>query len=284
MLISLDELSSLPSKEIFAKYNIDKDQLYYLRKKNNISVRKTYLEEDILSLTLEEASIKYKVHKSTIQHERSKLRKKYPGISFTNPPHEIYCDEDTFKCIDTEGKAWLLGWVATDGHAGERQLCWSLSKKDEEVLLKFKEILKFQGDVKYLKIGKFDIARLTIGGRGLCDSLSNYGMQGNKTSTVDFPPIREDLKRHFIRGCFEGDGNINEWTFSISGVSPLVYSIADEVKKSTGVELVKYTRKALKLIRGNKPDWDFMKWIYNDATYVLDRKYSKYLEMSAKLK
>jgi len=37
-----------------------------------------------------------------------------------------------------------------------------------------------------------------------------HGCLNNKTFIITFPELREDLKRHFIRGYFDGDGSISD--------------------------------------------------------------------------
>ncbi len=65
----------------------------------------------------------------------------------------------------------------------------------------------------------------TIAHQGVCRDLMAHGLHPRKSRTIQFPDAPLDLQRHFVRGCWDGDGSIWEsgrrrsaWTASfVSG-------------------------------------------------------------------
>lgn len=60
-----------------------------------------------------------------------------------NPNCKYQIDHNMFTHIDTANKAYLLGWIASDGHINKHN--WSISiqihKKDIDCLIKLKDII-----------------------------------------------------------------------------------------------------------------------------------------------
>ncbi len=50
----------------------------------------------------------------------------------------------------------------------------------------------------------------------MMDDLSKIGLTQRKSLTMQFPMVPENHKRHFIRGCWDGDGG-----FSVNPMSPM---------------------------------------------------------------
>ena len=42
----------------------------------------------------------------------------------------------------------------------------------------------------------------------MCDDLLELGLHPNKSLTIQFPTVPDHLVRHFIRGCWDGDGSV----------------------------------------------------------------------------
>lgn len=127
---------------------------------------------------------------------------------------------DYFNNIDTEGKAYLLGYIIGDGYIGkDNRLSFGSSIDDEEVI-KFaqQEIsknskLEFSNYQQGAKFRKPQI-KLRIKSKELCKTLSEkYSVHNNKTNDItfqfDFNLIDEYLLKHFVRGFFDADGSIS---------------------------------------------------------------------------
>lgn len=130
--------------------------------------------------------------------------------------------EDFFDKIDSEVKAYLLGFLLADGcirqPKGNRQLNVTLSIQEEdrsvnELLIKYivpyKESKIYHSPSKKAK-GEKPLSILTIVSEKLCIRLINLGCNINKSKVgIKFPTYRGILLRHFIRGYYDGNGGIS---------------------------------------------------------------------------
>ena len=56
--------------------------------------------------------------------------------------------------------------------------------------------------------GQRDICEVSLSGKKIVKDLEEKGLHPNKTFTIKYPEISEELERHFLRGYFDGDGCI----------------------------------------------------------------------------
>lgn len=74
------------------------------------------------------------------------------GINIKKPhPPKIYSvKEDIFQNIDTEEKAWVLGFIYADGYidSSKTKLKFTLAEKDRDVLEKIKSVLRSNSPIK----------------------------------------------------------------------------------------------------------------------------------------
>lgn len=147
---------------------------------------------------------------------------------------------DFFNLIDNEEKAYILGFYIADGnvykgdsHQGYK-FSIGISALDLELLEKIKNILSPENNICFSdeRINNYGIktnsmCKLTIFSKEIVETLDKYGLGENKTYLVksikDIVP--EELMFHFIRGYFDGDGNI-----SYSKVSKKHTTKSDELK------------------------------------------------------
>lgn len=121
-----------------------------------------------------------------------------------------------FKEINTEEKAYLLGFFAADGTIGKNTNCMALliQSRDVEILDYYKKAFNYQGKY-YLYPAKTkthqDRLKICINSPINKDNLISLGFPPNKTYEMFTTPDKimdESLYRHFIRGYFDGDGSI----------------------------------------------------------------------------
>ncbi len=116
--------------------------------------------------------------------------------------------EHYFENIDTPAKAYWLGWIITDGAVMQKShaISMTLRQEDEDVLYALQDDLKLSGHIRPFqeKYTSFHVSS-----KIMCQDLAKYGIVQNKTSTVRFPDLQENLVPHLIRGAFEGDGWIS---------------------------------------------------------------------------
>lgn len=136
-------------------------------------------------------------------------RRGIPMRSLSHAMQKYDINEDYFGAIDTEDKAYWLGFICADGYVNfeRNDLVIGLATKDKQHLQKLKECLRSNHPIKEYVYSYLSMVRLFIGNKKIVKSLSKH-IQKNKTFSLRFPKINIDLERHFIRGYFDGDGSI----------------------------------------------------------------------------
>ena len=115
-----------------------------------------------------------------------------------------------FDKIDTEHKAYWLGFLFADGCIFNNQLSIEIHEKDKELLEKFKEDLNLNSKISIRHRKNTVICCIRMSSKHLCDTLSNYGIVQNKTkNTRHLPDVPTNLIPHFLRGLIDGDGWIS---------------------------------------------------------------------------
>jgi len=114
-------------------------------------------------------------------------------------------NEQIFDEIDSQDKAYWLGFLSSDGHIGENSIIIEISNKDVDHLYKFQ---KFMMSEHPIKTTRKDCSLISINSRKLCKAVRELGFERNKTFTLPQPDqiIPTDLISHFYRGWFDGDG------------------------------------------------------------------------------
>ena len=120
-------------------------------------------------------------------------------------------NKNYFKNIDTEEKAYWLGFIAADGcvykmSKNAYRLQINLSAVDIGHLELFNDCIESDYIITQKKVNNSDTCILKISSKEFTDNLINLGITPNKSLIVQMPNISQDLIRHFIRGYFDGDG------------------------------------------------------------------------------
>jgi hypothetical protein len=209
-------------------------------------------------------------------------------------------NENYFDKIDTPNKAYILGWIMSDGYVSKNKLVFGL--KDLEIL----EFIKKEMDSghKISEVFKYDKRTnktyqqhiLQICSKKISESLNKLGIFQAKSFTVNLPKISKKLYPHLIRGLFDGDGYIGAGKNSAEDlyprfsliVSEKLYNSLTPVFNDLGIELKKPNIVAekngdliLKLkIYSKKKLRCFFNYIYCDGNVMkLNRKYYKFKEL-----
>lgn len=135
--------------------------------------------------------------------ELSKIHRKFP------------LNENYFEDLDSENKAYWLGFIAGDGNICGHKFSIHLSKKDKNHLILLKNELGWEG--KLLKREECNTFGFSISSLKMSMDLANFGVIPNKTFLLRFPFLEKHLVRHFIRGYFDADGCIYKSIKNSSG-------------------------------------------------------------------
>lgn len=251
-----------------------------------------YLSND--QIQAQEICNKYKLCHSTF----SKYMKEYLNSPIRARVKSKFNDT-YFDCIDTETKAYLLGFMYADGYISSTPIDdtkeknvytieLTIQSQDVEILELMKKefktprpILKCKGNHNNERV------RLIVNSMHMWNILNNYGCTPRKSLTEKFPDEsifeNKSLIRHFIRGYFDGDGcitNNNKYVvFHMMGTYDFLSKVQDYFpeknmtifhnhnNESEEIRFIKCSgEKAIKIL----------KYLYNDSTIYLSRKYKQF--------
>ena len=116
-------------------------------------------------------------------------------------------NEDYFEVIDSEDKAYFLGFIIADGNISKNNNSVRIIQKETDILYEFKKFISFEGPIFTRNDGK--IYFITVASSKMKNDLDKLGISSNKTMVVKYPDISKKLQNHFIRGVFDGDGCIS---------------------------------------------------------------------------
>lgn len=217
---------------------------------------------------------------------------KLMGVEVINKQNRPKFNIHIFDEIDTEEKAYWLGFIFADGYIGSTPIRGdkksiynfelSLQKSDSKHLEKFKEFISFEKDVT---IDSYR-CRIMVANKHFWTTLNNLGCTPRKSLTLSFPEnLSEHLIKHFIRGYFDGDGCISRH-IHVHTVSPNISLLGtpeflSKIKEITNIECdflqdKRRTEQTLAMQFNKENGIKFINYLYSDATIYLDRKYKLY--------
>lgn len=203
-------------------------------------------------------------------------------------------DDKCFDKIDTEEKAYLLGFIFADGSVSKNGYYLSLDiLKSDEYIIDALLNLVYKGGTcpgKYYHgcdMVNSEYVRVTISSKELVSCLSCYGVIPNKVWTLRFPYWMDDtLVCHFIRGYFDGNGTITDHCgrpfFSIVSNYDFVMSILNILHDKCNVRKVRICRSSKKsdimkfTISRYSDLGEIYHYLYDGSHVHLIRKYDKF--------
>ena len=208
--------------------------------------------------------------------------------------------QDFFNTINTEAKAYWLGFLMADGcvsdlHDGRASaVSIALAEKDRAHLEKFLHAIGSNKPIYMTEYNEMQYASIQISSNQLTADLKALGCVPRKTWLNTWIDLNnDDLQFAFIRGYFDGDGSISS-NFEINTLYRVNVSIAGNKKtlnnfikfldthgiKSTFQQDNRQNKYSSNeefgsLVISNKRHINtFLELIYpNTCTYYLDRKY-----------
>lgn len=211
-------------------------------------------------------------------------------------------NQSFFENIDSEDKAYILGFICADGHIDTKykRIVIALQDSDYKILEKIRDAMNSNHPIHrhikrknpYTKTNHLVIEQCTIAinGKELIEPLVNMGLNNIKTYTLDrkimnFVP--KNLWRHFLRGYLDGDGNIT-WGKEYSSSKKYIIQVCgnrDFLEHSyqtfypSDCSIYKYKiskQCCVWKLTDKRKVLEFLNLLYGDATIYLDRKYNTY--------
>jgi hypothetical protein len=206
-----------------------------------------------------------------------------------------------FDIIDTEEKAYWLGFLAADATIGYGQLQLRLAEKDLDHLLKFKNFIGVNYNITRCESdlnednnddsnyeGKIFVGyQYAVSSKKFVASLARHGLVRKKSLILQFPTtIKSELIHHYIRGLIDGDGS-----FYIDKYDRLYFSLVSSLEICEKVQQYLmnncnlFKTKLYKKQTKNKKEYYYYliycgsvqvcriaSYLYNNANIYLDRK------------
>lgn len=208
--------------------------------------------------------------------------------------HPYQLDDSFFDIIDTEAKAYWLGFITADGCVRDNGRHYTL-----QVKLKQSDaghLAKLQADLGsdrplYLaeKRGVAGAsAMLAVSSKHLVRSLEALGVTPRKSQTAQPWLGAPDLMRHYWRGMFDGDGSISlessraKWVLTFCGSRECVTAFAEWSRRIAPAVSRLYDRQTLWYWKaaGVALPQAIAAELYGNATVYLDRKFALATELA----
>ena len=209
-----------------------------------------------------------------------------------------------FDSIDTETKAYLLGFMYADGYISSTPIDdtkeknvytieLSLQESDIEILELMKKELQTPRPILRCKNNHNNYkVRLIVNSMHMWNTLNNYGCTPRKSFTEKFPSedIFKDksLIRHFIRGYFDGDGcitysnkNHKFAAFHMMGTYDFLLKVQEYFPENTGNLTIRHNHnnpeEEIRFIStSHNKAIKILKYLYDDSNIFLSRKYKRF--------
>lgn len=204
------------------------------------------------------------------------------NISKNNQRSNKSVDLDFFKCIDNEVKAYIFGFILSDGWISKKTVGFTVQDTDADILIKIKNAMKSKHKISYKEFSERNPqSSLVISSLEVVEDLINLGITTNKSfeAFIPFDKIPSHLVRHVVRGIFDGDGSFSQNSPCIATSSVTLKN--DLVKwsfETFGYKPSVSTRNTHFRIYFRKPAFNIICNIYQDSTIYLDRKYNSFIK------
>jgi len=186
--------------------------------------------------------------------------------------------------------AYAIGLITTDGCLSGDGRHIDLTSKDKEMIENFKECLDVDNKIgRKARGGSTDkkYYRVQFGDIVFYKFLLSIGLEPAKSKTIKQVKVPAKYFSDFLRGCLDGDGNINiqshpeskhpQLRIRITSASEkfLVW-LKTEIENHTDIEggWIRPVRRAYELSYGKEDSIKFLRYIYyNEEVRRLTRKY-----------
>ena len=244
--------------------------------------------EEVRSLT--KLGSKYNIKRQTLSERFKKW-----GYEIINQKNKCRLNENCFDNMNTEEQFYWLGFMYADGNISKEgnRVEMRLSLKDKDHLEKFRKFLQLTTEIRIGETNGIKFCHLSVRNKHLWNILNKLGCVPQKSLTLTFPNLNlfkntENIL-HFIRGYVDGDGCLTIFKdgdklrtrLTMVGTESFLNSI-NYLFSNKGYIRNKstknYTNQAFELKFSDIPSRILARYLYENATIYLDRKYEKFLE------
>jgi len=213
---------------------------------------------------------------------------------------------ESFFSIWSPEMAYVLGVIYTDGNIlpsrkrdPSRKKALSrdrlaIAQKETELLIKILAMMNSDAEIQFRRKDK--VYYFHVYNAKIYEDLINLGLSPKKSRIVKFPKVPPEYVRHFIRGCWDGDGSVffekrrPHYLIAhfVSGSQSFIRSLVEHLKKAGLPERTIYETK------GRRPSYNIKysgyqckklhHFLYDNvpSTQYLERKYSIFRDFAEK--
>lgn len=223
---------------------------------------------------------------------------------------------DYFKNIDTELKAYWIGYIWGDGYVSKQDYRFVLAakKSDEQHLQKLATAIEYDKPCKTYNYhdnaykSSEPYVQLQFCNKEFCCILKEqYGIIPHRTDCAKLlASIPDEFIRHFVRGLMDADGSFTHYNITYNGYTcnKYVLSLGSNETMLRHIEqhfisaglIGDYKRKLYKRHKEENRDGAYrtlqisgrcqvmaiLDYLYGDCSCFLDRKYNKYMNIKNK--
>lgn len=251
-------------------------------KYTNVATREIYTKAveyySLNSISIKDCAIKFNIDRHNLSRwirrngGKTNLHGKYPINSLI------------FNLIDSEEKAYWLGFLYADGYVSDgNSVSLELSLKDKKHLQRFNT---FMGRNKEIKEDSYRV-RCIFKDTSISTDLKSLGVIPRKSLILTFPTemqVPDKFIRHFIRGYIDGDGSIyitnNNIMLSVLGTKEFLSELLKRIDmgKRTLYRKNQSSSNSYFFQCSGEKAIKTIQYLYSDCTIFLERKYDKFLE------
>lgn len=231
--------------------------------------------------SLTSISKQLKIDRATLSRNLKK-----DNVEVLNSQNIAKFNENFFEIIDTEEKAYWLGFLYADGSIGDKNnnIEISLQSSDYHHLEKFNESIDGASD-KHIYRDEIR-CRICYSNKKTKNDLIKLGCTPKKSLTLTFPSkeqVPDEFLYDFIRGYVDGDGSVMINTRGTNGRLSLLGTkeFIEGLLERTGWKpmTIQHPSGVYSIEWGGQYNINYLNQLYANANIYLDRKYQKYLEI-----
>ena len=258
------------------------------RKRNIINLAiQEYIDTPENERSLTKLGEKYGIKRQTL----SKYLKQQ-GYEVINYQNRSRLNEHCFDSMDTEEQFYWLGFLYADGNISStgNRLEVRLSINDLSHLEKFRKFLGLTTEIRIGVSQGYGFCHLAVRNKHLWNTLNDLGCIPRKSLTLQFPKLTifpdKNFILHFIRGYVDGDGCLSYYLnytkkyyrtkLNMLGTKSFLTTL-NSLFGNKGY-LISVSNNTYELSFSDVPSRKLARFLYENATVYLDRKYKKYLE------
>ena len=196
-------------------------------------------------------------------------------------------NSNIFKTIDSEEKAYWLGFLEADGCVYKGYIKISLQKRDYEHLIKFKNFINAINKIIITKNNNKEYCTIIIGNKTIYEDLIKLGCVEKKSLTLKpYEKIPQKYIFDYIRGYWDGDGGIsyskksNRWQAYCTSTKEMLNFFIKQLNLNVKPFLEHKCNNTYRIhFNGRINVYNKMSLLYKNANIFLDRKYQLFLQL-----